>query len=115
MNYYLRFNNNPNEVFTLLSFNETVNKTGRHLTAGLSVANIVEGDLTIENLSKFLEKDSITSLEVLNAQEVVIYSSARYTKAEAFNIALNLGRDINSEDESPEITYTLNFIYNKDE
>lgn len=114
MTYYLRFNHNSADVFALLSFDETVNKTGRHLSAGLKVADVSEGDIAIENLSKFLENDSISIIEVLNEQEVVIYSSARYTKAEAFSISLNTNRDINSEEESPEIIHTLNFTFEKE-
>ena len=111
MNYFVRFNDNANHVYSIHSFNETIRATERELSMQLKVNNPAEGDVLTDELRIFLKENAISKMEVLNEKEVVIFSSMLYTEAASLDVGLNLNFDLEDEDTTndKEITYALMF------
>lgn len=111
MNYFVRFNDNANHVYAIHSFNETIRATERELSVQLKVNDPAEGDVLTDELRIFLRENSISKMEVLNNNEVVIFSSVLYTEAVSLDVSLNLNYDLEDEDSTndKETSYALMF------
>jgi hypothetical protein len=111
MSYFVRFNQNSNQVFPIKGFNESLTAGGRSLTLNLDINAPEDSDKLASTCSAFLVKNAISKLEILNANEVVVFSSETYHEAASFDVSLNRNRNINDEDEynDHEIDYNLMF------
>ena len=110
MNYFVRFNQSASEMFEIRAFQERIQTKRRNLTLNLSISNPEDGDATIASLAKFLEEGAIVKIEVLNANEVVVYSSNLYNEVSSFNIELNFNYGESGDYRQSEMNYTLNFV-----
>lgn len=111
MNYFVRFNQNANKVYAIHTFNEAIRATGRDFGLQLKVDKPEEADVLTGELSKFLEKDSVSKIEILNENEVVVFTTALYPEAASLDVAIDLNfnlEDTNTTNDK-EIAYTLNF------
>ena len=111
MNYFVRFNQSANKVYAIHNFNEAIRVDGRDFSIQLKIEKPEEADTLTNELSKFLGKNAITKIEILNENEVVLFTSALYTEASSLDVGIDL--NFNLEDENStndkEIAYTLNF------
>lgn len=111
MNYFVRFNQNVNKVYAIHTFNEAIRATGRDFGIQLKVDNPEEADALTSELSKFLEKDSVSKIEILNENEVVVFTSTLYSEAISLDVGIDLNFNLEDTDTTndKEITYTLSF------
>ena len=100
MNYFVRFNDNANRVYAIHSFNENIRAAERELSIQLKVSDPAEGDVLTNELHFLLEENSISKMEVLNENEVVIFASSLYAQAASLDVSLNLNFDLEDEDNS---------------
>lgn len=111
MNYFVRFNQSANKVYAIHNFNEAIRADGRDFNLQLKIENPEEADTLTIALSEFLEKNAITKMEILNENEIVLFTSSLYTEAVSLEVGINLNFDLSDEDSTndKEIAYTLNF------
>lgn len=111
MNYFVRFNDNANRVYAIHGFNENIRAAERELSIQLKVSDPAEGDVLTNELHFLLEENSISKMEVLNENEVVIFASSLYAQAASLDVGLNLNFDLEDEDNTndKETSYILMF------
>lgn len=111
MNYFVRFNQDANQVFNILGFTESVQAKSRDLTLHLSVATPDDGDDVISKMSTYLVKDSVNKIEILNENEIVVFAAKSYSEASSLDISLNGSFNITDEDtkNDNEVDYALMF------
>lgn len=111
MNYFVRFNQNANKLFAIHTFNEVIRAAERDFSVKLKVEDISQGDALTAEVSNFLVKDSISKIEILNENEVVVFSTALYTEAVSLDVTLDLNFDLDDDDvtNDKEISYVLSF------
>ena len=89
MKFFVRFNQNNNQVFSIYSFNETVNKIGRTFSLNLVAKSPEEGGTLATVCSDFLVENSISKIEILNENEIVMFSSVFFHEASSFDVSFN--------------------------
>lgn len=91
MNYYLRFNGQLDASPIILAhFSEDFSELGRQIDVGIKVSDPTLGDDILASLMKYTKENTITSLEIVNDEDVIIYSTKAYNKAKSISLQLNL-------------------------
>jgi hypothetical protein len=111
MNYFVRFNQNANKVYAIHNFNEAIRAESREFGLQLKIEKPEEADALTSELSKLLEKNAVSKIEILNENEVVLFTSSMYTEAASLDVGINLNFNLSDTDTTndKEIAYTLNF------
>ena len=110
MRYFIRLNNHLENICEIRNFNEMVRgTTDRNLNVYLSIVDSAQMEELITKNSSFLEDNSIETIEIVNEEGLVIFSTSAYHRISSFQTEFYPTEDENIDANENGVLYRLHF------